>query len=164
MVATGDRDTGTAGYQRPVRLCCRRWCGEAGYHVTVQQYQYNALEVTGVPQFGTPDKSYAFTHDWLVAQHSSGGTVTASIQLADGSGEGCFPGDFAGFVPGHIALLERGTCAYDAQVRNAETAGAAAVLLYGSGNASPFPVRLTRAAKIPVVSVSYAVGSMESAR
>lgn len=154
----GYRDTGTPGYKASVDYVAKL-VRQAGYHVTIQQYQYNALEVAGVPQFGTPDQSYAFTRDWLVAQRSGGGTLTASTQPAGGSGEGCFPGDFAGFVAGHIALLERGTCAYDAQVANAEKAGAAAVILYGPGNASPFPARLTRPAAIPVVSVSYAVAS-----
>ena len=154
----GNRDTGTAGYKASVDYVAGL-VRQAGYHVTIQQYQYNASEITGVPQFGTPEQSYALTRDWLVAQLSGGGTLTASIQPASGSGEGCFAGDFAEFVAGHIALLERGTCAYDAQVANAEKAGAAAVILYGSGNASPFPVRLTRPATIPVVSVSYTVGS-----
>jgi len=154
----GNRDTGTAGYKASVDYVAGL-VRQAGYHVTIQQYQFAASEVAGVPQFGTPDQSYAFAHEWLVAQRSGGGTLTASIQPAGGSGEGCLLGDLAGFVPGHIALVERGTCAYDVQVANAEKAGAAAVILYGSGNASPFPVRLTRPATIPVVSVSYAVGS-----
>jgi len=154
----GNRDTGTAGYKASVDYVAKL-VRQAGYHVTIQQYQFNASEVAGVPQFGTPDQSYALTRDWLVAQRSGGGTLTASIQPASGSGEGCFPGDFARFAPGSIALLERGTCAYDAQVTNAEKAGAAAVILYRSGNASPFPARLTRPATIPVVSVSYTVGS-----
>jgi len=154
----GNRDTGTAGYKASVDYVAALM-RQAGYHVTIQQYQYNASEVAGVPQFGAPDQSYALTRDWLVAQRSGGGTLTASIEPAGGSGEGCFLGDLARFVPGHIALLERGTCAYDAQVANAEKAGAAAVILYGPGNASPFPARLTRPATIPVVSVSYAVGS-----
>ena len=154
----GSRDTGTAGYKASVDYVAGL-VRQAGYHVTIQQYQYNASEVTGVPRFGTPDQSYAFTRDWLVAQRSGGGTLTASIEPAGGSGKGCFPGDFAEFVPGHIALLERGTCGYNAQVAHAEKAGAAAVILYGSGNASPFPVRLTRPATIPVVSVSSAIGS-----
>ncbi len=154
----GNRDTGTAGYKASVDYVAGLM-RQAGYHVTIQQYQYNALEVAGVPQFGTPDQSYALTRDWLVAQRSGGGTLRAAIQPAGSSGSGCLAGDFAGFVAGHIALLERGSCAHDAQVTNAEKAGAATVILYGSGTASPFPVRLTRPARIPVVSVSHAVGS-----
>jgi Peptidase family M28/PA domain len=154
----GYRDTGTPGYKASVDYVAKLM-RQAGYHVTIQQYQYDASEVSGVPQFGTPDQSYALTHDWLVALRSGGGTLTASTQPAGGSGEGCSAGDFAGFIPGNIALLERGTCVYDAQVANAEKAGAAAVILYKSLNVSPFPVRLTRPAAIPVVSVSYAVAS-----
>jgi hypothetical protein len=154
----GYRDTGTPGYKASVDYVAGLM-RQAGYHVTVQQYQYTASRVTGVPQFGSPDQSYVFGHDWLVAQLSGGGKATASTQPADGSGNGCFPGDFASFMPGHIALLERGTCAYDAQVANAQKAGAAAVILYASGNVSPFPVRLTRPVTIPVVSVSYTLGS-----
>jgi len=154
----GNRDTGTPGYKASVDYVAGL-VRQAGYKVTIQQYQYNASEVAGVPQFGTPDQNYVFAHDWLVAQRSGGGRLTASIEPADGSGEGCFANDLAGFVPGRVALLVRGTCSSGAQVANAEKAGAAAVILYSSGNASPFPVRLTRPATIPVVSVSYAVGA-----
>jgi hypothetical protein len=154
----GNRDTGTAGYKASVDYVAKL-VRQAGYHVTIQQYPYSVSEVAGVPQFGTPDQSYALTRDWFVARLSGGGALTAAIQPAGGSGKGCFPGDFAGFVSGHIALLERGTCAYDAQVGNAEKAGAGAVILYAPGNRSAFRARLTRPATIPVVSVSYAVGS-----
>lgn len=154
----GNRDTGTAGYKASVDYVAAL-VRQAGYTVTIQQYRYNSFEVTGVPQFGTSDQSYAVDRDWLVAQLSGGGTFTGSIEPVGGSGTGCSPSDFAGFMPGHIALLGRGACAYDAQVTNAEKAGAAAAILYGSGNASPFRVRLTRPATIPVVSVSNAVSS-----
>src|SRR5579864_8520455 len=99
----GYRDTGTPGYKASVDYVAKLM-RQAGYHVTIQQYQYNTSKVTGVPLFGTADQSYSVTHDWLVAQRSGGGTLTASIQPAGGSGDGCLPGDFAEFVPGHIAL------------------------------------------------------------
>jgi len=154
----GYRDTGTPGYKASVDYVAGLM-RQAGYHVAIQQYQYNASKVSGVPQFGTAEQSYALMHDWLVALPSGGGTLIASVEPVGGSGEGCSAGDFAGFVPGNIALLERGTCAYDAQATNAENAGAAGVILYGSGNVSPFQVRLMRPATFPVISVSYAVGA-----
>jgi hypothetical protein len=92
----GNRDTGTAGYKASVDYVAKL-VRQAGYQVTIQQYQYNASEVTGVPQFGTPDQSYALTRDWLVAQRSGSGTLTAPIQPDGGSGTGCFTGDFATF-------------------------------------------------------------------
>lgn len=171
----GYRDSGTEGYKASVDYVAGMM-RTAGYGVTIQTYQFTASEVTGVPQFSTPEASYALTRDWFVARLSGGGTPTASIQPAGGSGDGCTPGDFVSFVTGKIVLLERGTCAYDTQVANAEHAGAAAVILYnrdaqamlgegtiaggrGPNDGSAFPARLTRQATIPVVVVSYAVGS-----
>jgi peptidase M28-like protein/PA domain-containing protein len=167
----GYRDTGTPGYKASVNYVAGLM-RKAGYHVTIQTYQVNASEVTGVPQFD----SYTLTRDFLVARLSGGGTFTAAIQRPTGSSSGCLPGDFAAFVPGKIVLLERGACAYATQVANAEHAGAAAVILYnrdahampdeditavggGPADGSAFQVRLSRPAKIPVVAVSYAVGS-----
>jgi len=157
----GNRDTGTAGYKASVDYVAKL-VRRAGYHVTIQQYQYNASEVIGVPRLGTQDQTYALTRDWLVAHLSGGGNLTASVQAAGGSGNGCSTRDFAGFIPGHIALLERGTCIHDSQVMNAQKAGAAAVILYNTrekSNGNAFYVRLIRRTSIPVVSVSYTVGS-----
>lgn len=171
----GNRDTGTKGYKASVAYVAGLMRA-AGYHVTIQTYQINASEVTGVPQFGTLDESYALMRDWFVARLSAGGTLTALIQPTAGSSAGCSPGNFAAFVPGKIVLLERGACAYDKQVANAEHAGAAAVIFYnqdaqsmqngnsqaadrGPDDGSAFQVRLTHPATIPVIAVSYAVGS-----
>jgi peptidase M28-like protein/PA domain-containing protein len=177
----GNRDTGTKGYKASVDYVAGLM-RTAGYHVSIQTYQFAASEVTGVPRFGTADTSYTPTRDFIVARLSGGGALTASIQPSAGSGNGCLPGDFAGFVPGKIVLLDRGTCAYDTQVANAEHAGAAAVILYnardaqamqdeditavgsGPGDGSAFHLRLSRPATIPVVAVSYGVGSELSRR
>jgi hypothetical protein len=148
---------------------------KAGYKVTVQSYQYTATEVVGVPEFSTSDENYVLMRDWLVARLSGGGTVNASIQPAAGSGNGCLGSDFARFIPGNIALLQRSTCSFDVQVANSQAAGASAVVIYNTpdagqdqlaqladpGNHSTvFPARLTRQASIPVIGVaSYSVGS-----
>jgi|SRR5579863_5200539 len=171
----GYRDTGTPGYKASVAYVAGLM-RQAGYHVTIQTYQINTSEVTGVPRFSTPEASYTLTRDWFVARLSGGGMLTAAIQPTVGSSNGCFPGDFASFVPGKIVLLERGACAYDKQVANAERAGAAAIVLYnrdaqamlgedskpgasGPNDGSAFQARLTRQASIPVVVASFAVGS-----
>ncbi len=171
----GYRDTGTPGYKASVAYVAGLM-RKAGYGVTIQTYQYDAPEITGVPQFHTADASYTLTHDWFVARLSGGGTLTAAIQPAAVTSNGCLFGDFAGFVPGNISLLERSTCSYDTQVENAEHAGAGAVILYnrdapatpgedikpanrGPNDGSAFPARLDRAASIPVIMASYAVGS-----
>ncbi|MGD8375449.1 MAG: M36 family metallopeptidase, partial [Acidobacteriota bacterium] len=67
--------------------------------------------------------------------------VSGSILLADdGSAvttDGCesFP---AGFFAGQIALIDRGTCTFVTKVRNAETAGAAAVIVANNAGDSAF--------------------------
>ena len=170
----GNRDTGTTGYIASLNYIATLM-RRAGYRVTVQPYHYTVSEIIGVPQFATPDESYA-SRDWFVARLSGGGTLTGSIQPSSSSGSGCFPEEFAGFVRGNIALLQRGTCTFDTQVENAERAGASAVILYnkqramqdedgiaanhGSNSHGAFRARLKRPAAIPVIGVvSFAVGS-----
>ena len=42
--------------------------------------------------------------------------------------------DFNGFVPGRIALIQRGTCFFGVKVLNAQAAGAAGVVIFNEGN------------------------------
>ncbi len=166
----GYRDTGTPGYKASVDYVAGL-VRKAGYKVTIQTYQYQATEVVGIPQFSTSDENYAWLRDWYVARLSGGGTVAAPVQPVGGSGNGCLPSDFAGFIPGNIALLERGTCSYDVQVANSQAAGASAVVIYNRQDGqdkqladmsddTAFPARLTRQAGIPVIGVApYNVGA-----
>jgi Zn-dependent M28 family amino/carboxypeptidase len=43
-------------------------------------------------------------------------------------------GDFSGFVPGRIALIQRGTCFFGVKVLNAQAAGASGVIIFNEGN------------------------------
>jgi Peptidase family M28 len=65
----GNRDTGTAGYKASVDYVAGLM-RQAGYKVTIQQYQINASEVTRTPKFHMPDQSYVLTPDWFAAQPS----------------------------------------------------------------------------------------------
>ncbi len=171
----GYRDTGTPGYKASVDYVAGL-VRKAGYKVTIQTYQYQATEVVGVSQFSASDENYVLMRDWDVARLSGGGTVTAPVQPVGGSGSGCLPSDFAGFMPGHIALLERAACSYDVQVANSQAAGASAVVIYntpdagqdqagafadsGQSHGTVFPARLSRQVSIPVVGVAaYSVGA-----
>jgi len=42
--------------------------------------------------------------------------------------------DFNGFVAGHIALIQRGTCLFGVKVLNAQAAGASGVIIFNEGN------------------------------
>jgi Zn-dependent M28 family amino/carboxypeptidase len=79
--------------------------------------------------------------DFRVMGESGTGTVTALVQAVDlmlGFGNlstsGCEAADFAGFVAGSIALIQRGTCTFNLKASNAQAAGAAGVLIFNQGN------------------------------
>jgi Zn-dependent M28 family amino/carboxypeptidase len=115
----------------------------------------------------------------------TGNVIPVDINIAGGAGNnanssGCDgaviatnPGvnDFAGIDwsgPNDIALIQRGTCPFADKARNAEAAGAEAVVLFNQGNlpSTPAndrlgPVSPTLApftVSIPVVGTSYATG------
>jgi hypothetical protein len=70
---------------------------------------------------------------------------------------GCTAGDFAGFVAGSIALLERGSCTFGQKAANAAAAGAIGALIFNDGPA--VNVALSVAAGIPTLITSFDVGS-----
>jgi Zn-dependent M28 family amino/carboxypeptidase len=175
----GNRNTGTSGYKASVAYVAGLMRG-AGYQITIQPYDWEKFSVEGEPVFRTPSRSYALEQDWFVARLSGGGTLTAPVQTigarggtdADDSSSGCSHGDFAGFVPGRIALVALGSCDLDTVVANAEAAYAAAVIIYNdwatpgeAGGKEPrdgaaFEAKLVNAADIPVVGViSHGVGA-----
>jgi PA domain-containing protein len=41
--------------------------------------------------------------------------------------------DFSGFVPGRIALIQRGSCFFGVKVLNAQAAGATGVTIFNEG-------------------------------
>jgi Zn-dependent M28 family amino/carboxypeptidase len=153
----GNRDTGTPGYAASVDHVVGLM-RQAGYNVSIQPYIYRKSEVTGTPEFRAAGATLAFGSDWFVAMRSGGGTLTAPVQPASGTG-GCSLSDFARFTRGNIALLERGTCAFDGKVSNAQAAGAGAVILYDPSDTLHM-VRLTAPARVPVIGLAeYAVGA-----
>ena len=79
--------------------------------------------------------------------------------------------DFAGFPAGQIALIQRGGCSFALKVANAQTAGAAAVILFNQGNtpersglltditAEPPAGSAFTTITVPVVGASFADGA-----
>jgi hypothetical protein len=171
----GNRNTGTSGYRASVAYVARLM-RHAGYRVTVQRYAWERFAVLGRPVFRID--GHATEREWPVARLSGSGSVSAEVRaLRTGHETGCAPADFRGFARGRIALLQRGSCDFDAQVANAQAAGAAAVVLY---NAAPAPrttsgrshndgraivAQITTPAAIPVIGMlSYATGAELAAR
>lgn len=74
------------------------------------------------------------------------------------STSGCEESDFAGFTSGRIALIQRGTCAFTDKVANAQTAGAAGVILFNQGNAPDrqgFFAPSVEGATVPVIAIPF---------
>ncbi|MDX6656793.1 MAG: hypothetical protein QOH62_1586, partial [Solirubrobacteraceae bacterium] len=119
---------------------------------------------------------YALSGDWNPGQ--STGSAEADLQPAGGivvpptsspsSSSGCTADDFSGFVPGRIALIQRGTCNFGVKVLNAQVAGASGVIVFNEGNpgrTSVFAGSLQDGAgnpiipTIPVAFTSFGIGN-----
>jgi aminopeptidase Y len=90
--------------------------------------------------------------------------VDLMLGAGNASTSGCEALDFARFPKGAIALVQRGTCAFQQKVENAQAAGASGVILFNQGNTpdreAVFSGTLSEGTgiKIPVVATSYALG------
>jgi len=146
----GSRDAGTAGDVASVDYMMSK-LKSFGYTVTKQSYpvdfgydlQKPTMDEVGLDRV-TITRSFVPGSEFSSAQYSGNADVTAPIQTilpsrptATPSALGCAASDFAGFVPGNIALLQRGTCANRTKVLNAMAAGAVGVITmnYDFGNA-----------------------------
>ncbi len=53
--------------------------------------------------------------------------------MSPSSTSGCEAADFAGFTPGNIALLQRGTCTFELKAENAAAEGAIGIVIFNQG-------------------------------
>ncbi len=116
---------------------------------------FNAADAWSIPllprleQIAPTPTAYVIEQDFGVAfTGSTLGEVTAPVTVVDlalGQGawpadpatstSGCEAGDYASFTPGHIALVQRGTCAFADKANNAVVAGAVGMIIFNQGNA-----------------------------
>jgi Zn-dependent M28 family amino/carboxypeptidase len=134
----GTRSAGTPGFDRSVDYAVRILMN-AGYDVTVQPFDflYTEDQSSLTDDAGNVYDSTANDFDPFVA-----GTATALLQAVDvvipptpapSSTSGCEAADFAGFTPGSVALIQRGSCDFVLKAHNAEVAGAVAVVIFNEG-------------------------------
>jgi len=142
------RNSGEPGYKASADYVAQVM-RDAGYNVTIQQYTFTYYAYTGIPalsQTSPTPHDYVLNDEWGPGQ--STGTVTGgTVQPAGGivlpptptpsSASGCSASDFSGFVPGRIALIQRGTCFFGEKVQNAQAAGASGVIIFNEGNTNP---------------------------
>ncbi|MBO3749870.1 M20/M25/M40 family metallo-hydrolase [Streptosporangiaceae bacterium NEAU-GS5] len=171
----GIRAVGTTGFTASRDYVAGK-LRKAGYKVTlnpinfVQGWSENTPPTLDLTAPTT--KAYVPNEDFFTFQPSPSGNVTAQIQAVDltlpptptpTSTSGCEAADFAGFVAGRIALVQRGTCPFITKVENAAAAGASAIIVFNEGQpgrTDAFPLDLGEwRLGIPMTFADFAVGN-----
>ncbi|MCB1865551.1 MAG: M28 family peptidase [Chromatiales bacterium] len=165
--ANGDnRASGTSGYDQSADYVAGLMSA-AGYDVTVQAFMYSAFFVLS-PTALEEISPVAMVFPNNILSFSGSGDVTAAVTHlpaapADPS-PGCDAADFAGFTPGHIALIERGGCTFAVKAVNASAAGATGVIFY---NDEAGDINATLGADftpdLPVTGVTQSIGQQLAA-
>ena len=135
----GTRAAGTEGYAESVEYVAGL-LEDAGYNVTLDPFEFTFDFPVTIDQL-TPVAAELSER----RVHRSGfGETTAAVTAVDvnlvpprANTSGCEAADFAGFVAGNIALIQRGTCTFADKATNAQAAGASAVIIFNQGNARP---------------------------
>ncbi|TDD17461.1 M28 family peptidase [Kribbella turkmenica] len=171
----GNRAAGTNGYEQSAEYVAQR-LERAGYQVTLDPINFVENWVENSPpvlnQVSPVAKTYTANSEFFTFRPSPAGDVTAQVQAVDltlppapspSSTSGCEMSDFADFVAGRIALIQRGTCPFVTKVRNAGFAGAVGVIVFNEGqpgrtDAFALDIGEWRAG-IPMVFASFAVGN-----
>ena len=93
--------------------------------------------IAGVYRLGAADFGAALTGPGIT------GTVVRALDAADAAGpttfDACSPLTNAAAVAGNVALVDRGTCGFPIKVKNAQNAGAIAVIVADNVAGSPPP-------------------------
>jgi Zn-dependent M28 family amino/carboxypeptidase len=168
----GTRASGTPGYTASANYVVRT-LRDAG--LTVKRLPFDfpffKLNSSAFAQTAPTPTTYAVDTDYVPMTFSASGDVTAAVQAVDlvlpptpapSSTSGCEAADFAGFTPGGIALLQRGTCNFGQKAANAAAAGASAAIIFNEGQPGREEVlagTLGAPATIPVIGTSFALGS-----
>ncbi|GIH96627.1 M28 family metallopeptidase [Planobispora siamensis] len=179
----GNRAAGTSGYDASAAYVAGR-LRRAGYAVTLQEFEFpffREITETTVSRVSPQPKVYTRETDFTTMVYSGSGRVTAAVRPVDltlppgavnTSTSGCEAGDFAGFPPGDIALVQRGTCTFQVKAENAQAAGAGGVIIFNEGQEGEGDAdrrRLLRGnlgapnTRIPVVGTTFAIGQELSA-
>lgn len=167
----GNRSGATAGFSASVDYA-EGVFEAAGYTVQRIPFTYPGWEITGPAVLEAAGQSYVDAQDITPMVFSPSGDVTATLQGVDlvlpptdnsSSTSGCETGDFDDFVPGAIALIQRGTCTFNTKALNAEAAGAVGVLIFNEGQAGrqdlePWQLDSETDLTIPVLGTTFSVG------
>jgi Zn-dependent M28 family amino/carboxypeptidase len=148
----GNRAAGTPGYDASAAYVAER-LRDAGWRVRRQPVPFTtfrlrraALEVDG--------RALTRLDDFQVLSYSASGEAEGTLEAAE---SGCDAAAFAGIGAGEIPLVGRGDCFFREKARNAERAGARALVVVGevlTPRGVPSGTLGGPGARIPVVLVS----------
>jgi Zn-dependent M28 family amino/carboxypeptidase len=169
----GTRASGTPGFDASATYV-HDTLARAGWQVSYQDFEFPFFAENApaeLARVSPSPRTYTPGEEVVTLGFSGSGDVTARVIPVDpqippaptpSSTSGCEAADFAGFVPGSIALVQRGSCEFRVKVRNALAAGAVAVIVFNEGQpgrTEPYPGDLVDPVSIPVVGVSFADGA-----
>ena len=127
----GTRASGTPGYDASAEYVADE-ARRAGLDVTTQDVEFPFFELNSAAfaQVTPTSITYADGTDFATATFSGSGDVTGTAVPVDvvlpptgGSTSGCEATDFAGFPPGEVALMQRGTCEFGVEGRQRGRSG-----------------------------------------
>ncbi|MDK3258706.1 M28 family metallopeptidase [Blastococcus capsensis] len=126
----GTRASGTPGYDASADYVQQR-LEAAGYAVTRQAFEFPYYQVLSEPTF-SGDRTFVYGTDFRDMTYSGSGDVVDATATAPAGALGCAEADFAGFLPGDVAVIQRGGCTFAQKAQNAEKAGATGVVVYNN--------------------------------
>jgi Zn-dependent M28 family amino/carboxypeptidase len=150
----GDRAAGTPGDEASVAYVADR-LREAGWRVRVKPVSFPYFDERTPPRLD----GFREGEDFRALRYSGSGTVEGPVRRL---GRGCGRGEFSGLAEGEVAVVARGECYFREKARNAESAGAAAVLIVDGE--SDEPPSATLGIRIPVLAAGAAAGRKLGAR
>jgi Zn-dependent M28 family amino/carboxypeptidase len=168
----GTRVSGSDGYNDSADYVAET-LEDVGYEVTRQEFEFAFFQEfdSAFDRVSPSPTIYTDQVDYDLMQYSGPGNVTAQIQPVDlelppgplptSSTSGCEDSDFAGFVAGRIALLQRGVCGFGDKVTNAAEAGAVGAIIFNEGQTGRqalFFGTLGTPKPIPAVGISFNLG------
>jgi Zn-dependent M28 family amino/carboxypeptidase len=172
----GIREASSPGYDASVAYV-ESMLIAAGYDVTIQPFNYpffEELQDAELEQIEPNPTTYPYfdAAGFATMSYSGSGDVMAVAQGvdlllppapdADTSSSGCEAEDFAGFIAGGIAVIQRGSCSFALKAQNAEAAGAVGVIIFNEGQPGRTEAFLGTlggpGATVPVVGAAFDVG------
>jgi Zn-dependent M28 family amino/carboxypeptidase len=161
----GTRASGTPGYVASVEYVTEQ-LRRAGYAPHLQRVRYTDSHQLAPPELAriSPDPlTYRYPEDFVSLRYSGSGEVEAPLEAVDADSvtSGCVSSDYDGFDSGAIALIRRGGCFFAEKVRNAISAGAAAVIVFNDGSPGhegPIEATLVHPVEVPALSLANELG------